>query len=89
MSKSVFGNAFYAIKWQHKLNLFNDTFSEPFLKLILEGGERILSKPVVKKQHLTADILRKVTSEYGKEGNLSKLRICCLILIGYAGSFMI
>ena len=85
VSKSVFVNAFYAIKWQHKLNLFNDIFSEPFLKLILEGGERLLSKPLVKKQPITVDILRRVVSEYGKEDNLSNLRICCLMLLGYAG----
>lgn len=85
MSKSVFVNAFYAIKWQHKLNLCDNIFSEPFLKLILEGGERTLSKPVVKKQPITADILKKVVSIYGRDDDLPRLRICCLMLIGYAG----
>ena len=85
VSKSVFLNSFYAIKWEHDLNLYNSVFSDPFLKLILEGGIRTLSRPVTKKQPITADILRKVVEKYGSSNSLNDLRLCCLMLIGYAG----
>ncbi|CAC5372756.1 unnamed protein product [Mytilus coruscus] len=85
ISKSVFLNGFYAIKWEHELNLYSTFFSEPFLQLILEGGVRILSKPVNKKQPITAEILKSVVDTYGISHDLNNLRVCCLMLMGYAG----
>jgi len=56
VSVSVLNGAFYSIKWEHELNLYHDVFSEKFLNIILEGGIRILSKPIIKKEPITADI---------------------------------
>ena len=53
--------------------------------MIFEGGERILSKPLNKKQPITADMLKRIVLVYGKEDDLQKLRICCMMLLGYAG----
>lgn len=85
VSSSVLQNAYYAIKWEHELNLYNSVFSETFLQLILEGGTRILSKPVNKKEPITAEILQKVFNNYEDLNNIKNLRICCLMLLGYAG----
>ena len=85
VSKAVFTNAFYAIKCEHDLNLYNSIFSEPFLKLIFEGGIRILSKKVNKKQPINAEMLKSVIKKYGSSNNLQHLRICCLMLLGYSG----
>ena len=72
------------MKWEHELNRCNSVFSDTFLNLILEGGVRILSKPTVKKEPITSDIIKTVLRKF-KPDNLPNLRICCLMLLGYAG----
>jgi hypothetical protein len=49
----------------------------------LEGGVRILSKPSVKKEPITSDIIKTVLQKF-KPDNVPNLRICCLMLLGYA-----
>jgi len=84
ISTSVFYRAYYSIKWEHEHNLYNSVFSDTFLNLILEGGVRILSKPTVKKEPITSDIIKAALRKF-KPDNLPNLRICCLMLLGYAG----
>ena len=85
VSTSVFQTAFYAIKWEHDLNLYSSVIADKFFQLIFEGGVRILSKPVNKKDPITVDILQKVIDKFDDLNSLSNLRICCLMLLGYAG----
>jgi site-specific recombinase XerD len=77
---SVLYSAYYGIKWEHDLNLFTSIFSEQFIKSV-----RILSKPVQKKEPITSDILKTILWKQYPIDNLQKLRICCLLLLGYAG----
>ena len=77
---SVLDSAYYGIKWEHDLNLFTSIFSEQFIKSV-----RILSKPVQKKEPITSDILKTILWKQYPINNLQKLRICCLLLLGYAG----
>ena len=81
---SVFYSADYSIKWEHELNLYNSVYSYTFLNLILEGGVRILSKPTVKKEPITSDIIKAVLRKF-KPDKLPNLRMCCLMLLGYTG----
>ena len=53
--------------------------------MILEGSVRILSKPVQKKEPITSDILKTILRKQYPIDNLQKLRMCCLLLLGYAG----
>ena len=53
--------------------------------MILGGSVRILSKPVKKKEPITSDILKTILRKQYPIDNLQKLRICCLLLLGYAG----
>jgi integrase len=85
ISTSVVYSVYYGIKWEHDLNLFTSIFSEQFIKMILEGSVRILSKPVKKKEPITSDILKTILRKQYPIDNLQKLRICCLLLLGYAG----
>ena len=85
VSTSVLYSVYYGIKWEHDLNLFTSIFSEQFIKMILEGSVRILSKPVKKKERITSDILKTILRKQYPIDNLQKLRICCLLLLGYAG----
>ena len=84
ISISVFYSAYYSIKWEHELNLYNSVYSYTFLNLILEGGVRILSKPTVKKEPITFDIIKAVLRKF-KPDKLPNLRMCCLMLLGYTG----
>jgi hypothetical protein len=51
VSTSVLYSVYYGIKWENDLNLFTSIFSEQFIKMILEGSVRILSKPVKKTRN--------------------------------------
>jgi hypothetical protein len=66
-------------------NLFTSIFSEQFIKASLEGSARILSKPVQKNEPITSDILKTILRKQCTIDNLQKLRICCLLLLGYSG----
>jgi hypothetical protein len=57
-------------------------------KLIYEGGKRLLSRPVNKKEPISVDILEKIVDLCGKNfQNVSDLRICILCLMGFSGFF--
>ncbi|VDI24888.1 Hypothetical predicted protein [Mytilus galloprovincialis] len=85
VSSSVLNGAFYGIKWEHDLNLYSNVFTSDFLSIVLEGGVRLLSKPVNKKEPITHDIIKRVIDKFGLSTNLADLRICCLVLLSYAG----
>ena len=55
------------------------------VKLILEGSKRILSTPVVRKEPVTVDILKKIVDFYSKDINLKSLRVCTMCLLGFSG----
>ena len=85
VSVSVLNAAFYAKKWEHDLNLVEGVMDDNFLKMILEGGTRLLSKPLVKKEPITPKILQQIVDKYGNTNRLPDLRICAIMLLGYAG----
>jgi hypothetical protein len=51
------------------------------LSIIVEGGIRILSKPIIKKEPITADILKSVINKFGSSNNLNYIRICCCLVM--------
>ena len=84
-SVTILESSFYAIKWYHDFNFENNPCSNKILSLILEGGKRLLSKPVCKKDPITPDILRLIIQRFGDKRDLSKLRVCSLFLLGFSG----
>ncbi|CAC5384810.1 unnamed protein product [Mytilus coruscus] len=71
----------FAYDW----SLYNCWIVPPIKLIILEGGVRLLSKPVNKKEPITHDIIKRVIDKFGLSTNLADLRICCLVLLSYAG----
>jgi hypothetical protein len=61
---SFLNSNFYAVKWYHDMHLFNDRCSNKLVNIVLEGGKRILSKPIKKKEPITADIIHKLFNFY-------------------------
>jgi hypothetical protein len=56
--------------------------------MLMEGGKRILSKSIEKKEPITTEILEKILNKYGQdesEHNLSSVRIFTFVLLGFAG----
>ncbi|CAC5423697.1 unnamed protein product [Mytilus coruscus] len=52
----VLDSNYYSIKWHHDKNFKYNPCSDEFLSLILEGGKRMLSKPINKKEPVTPEI---------------------------------
>jgi site-specific recombinase XerD len=45
-----------------------------------------LSKPIIRKDPITPDIHNKIIDMYGKDhSNLKNVRLCAMLLLGYAG----
>ncbi|XP_072037006.1 integrase/recombinase xerD homolog [Amphiura filiformis] len=58
-----------------------------FVKLLIDGLKRILAKPVVQKEPITADMLLKIVDKFGQGENLMHIRMCAMLLVAYAGFF--
>lgn len=84
-SVAILDASFYSIKWFHDFNFKHNPCSDKFLGLIYEGGRRLLSKPINKKEPITPDILRKIVLKFGDHNNLKKLRVVVLFLLGFSG----
>ena len=86
VSSSVLEAYFYSISWYHSFAQVQNPCSDEFLDLILEGGKRILSKPLNKKEPINTEILSKLVDFYtSDENNLLRLRTCVLCLLGFSG----
>jgi integrase len=85
ISVAILDSSFYAIKWYHDFYFENNPCSNKLLSLILEGGKRLLSKPVCKKDPITPDILQRIIAVFGDRNDVSKLRICVLFLLAFSG----
>ena len=57
----------------------------PFLKATLEGLQRLLAKPVVKKAPITPTMLDEMVKDAKKSHSLSDLRLVTACLLAYAG----
>ena len=53
----------------------------------LEGGKRILSKPIKKKEPITADVIVKLFKFNKGRLDLFNLRSLCMFVLAYAGFF--
>lgn len=85
VSETVLNAYFYSIKWQHDCLLMKNPCEDKMLTMIMAGGRRILCKSVVKKEPITSDILKKIIAKYGQANSLDNVRLCTMLLIGFAG----
>lgn len=78
---------FYSISWQHDLLMLNNPCVNKLVKFTFEGCRRILSKPVVKKQPVTPDILSRLVDHVCKDESLDlkDLRLCVMCILGFSG----
>ena len=63
-SESVILSAIYGIKWAHNVNDLNDPTAESnTFKLLMETAKRIASKPKVKKDVVTTEMLQTLIAK--------------------------
>jgi integrase len=56
--------------------------------MLIQGGRRILAKPVQKKEPITIDILKSIHDFYRLSENksdLNSVRLFCMLIVGYSG----
>ena len=79
--------AVLGIHWGHISSGLHSPTEDPFVKLALEGGQRMLSKNTVKnqKETLSQDIITKITNKIATSENILEIRNVVLILLGFSG----
>ena len=88
LSPSPILNTISAISWAHKLANLSDPTKSSLVSSTAEGLRRTLSKPRIKKEPVTADLLRELVAIHGADKsslNLLSIRTLAMCLIGYAG----
>ena len=84
-SDSVILSAIYGIKWAHNVNDLNDPTESNTVKLLMETAKRIASKPKIKKDVVTTEMLQTLCKAYKDCEDVLDLRDLCMITLAYAG----
>ena len=84
-SKSAVEEACNSLAWVHSTAGLASPSSSPFVKAILEGLQRSLAKPVVKKAPLTVEMLQRMVEDAKISGTLADLRLTTACLLSFAG----
>ena len=85
VSYGVIAAAFYAIKWVHNINNYQDPTENGFVKSLLDAAKRLRSNPVKRKDVINSKLLIQLCDQYIGSAKLTDIRDLAMILIGYAG----
>ena len=79
--------AFLGIRWGHISSGLPSPTEDCFVKLALEGGQRMLSKNTVRNQKeiLSQEIITTLTQRFVASKNLLEIRNIVLVLLGFTG----
>ena len=84
-SRSAIEEACNSIAWVHSTAGLSSPTVSPFVKATLEGLQRLLAKPTVKKAPVTPVMLEEMVRDARKSQTLSDLRLVTACLLAYAG----
>lgn len=84
-SDNVVSSAIYGIKWAHDLNDFNDPTERKTVKLLLNTAKHICSKPVVKKDVLSSEMIQDLCLTFKDSSDVIELRDMAMIMLAYSG----
>ena len=84
-SKAAVEEAVHALSWLHGLAGLRPFSGSPLVKATLEGLRRILAKPKVRKEPVTADMLKAMVEAAGPAPSLTEVRLLAVCLVAYAG----
>ena len=85
-SYSALEAAVYGIRWAHDLFGLSNPCDSNLVKGILESAKRSLSRPIVKKEPVTPDIVLSICQKFASaNANLSDLRTAAICVTAFAG----
>jgi len=84
-SKSAVEKACNALAWVHSTSGFASPSSYPFVKATLEGLQRELARPIVKKEPVSGEMLDMMVKDVENSDTLSDLRLVTACLLSFAG----
>lgn len=82
-SFSIISSVFYAIKWAHSVNNYEDPTENNFVKSLLDAAKRLRSLPVKRKDVVTTDMLVSLCDQYIHSNSATDLRDLAMILTCY------
>ena len=77
--------AVHALSRLHGLAGLHQLGGSPLVKPTLEGLKRILAKPKVRKEPVTADMLKAMVEAAGPDPSLTEVRLLAVCLVAFAG----
>lgn len=83
-SKSAVEEAVNAISWAHQMAGVPSPTESTFVKSAVQGLQRKLAKPVVKKLPVTVSMLEAIVDNAERSESLADLRLATACIIGYA-----
>lgn len=79
-------SAYYGIHWAHQIFGIASPCDCSLVKHLLEAGKRKVSKPIVKKEPVTLEMMTNICLKYAHpEVNLSDLRLAALCVTAFNG----
>ena len=79
-----------ALRWLHSFvpDAAPNPLDSPFCRNIIEAAKRTYSKPIQKKQPVSADLIKRLIDKFGRSNsNLKDLRVAAMCALGFAGFF--
>ena len=83
-SKSAVGEAVNAVSWVLQISGLPPISESPFVRATLSGLQRKLSKPKVRKEPVTVDILSALVGSFGQSPTLTDIRLGAIALLSFA-----
>ena len=83
-SKSAVEEAVNAISWVHQLGGYSSVAESPLIRAALDGFQRKLAKPKVRKEPVTRDMMQSLVESLGPNPSLSDVRLVAACLLAYS-----
>ena len=83
-SKAAVEEATNAMSWVHSCAGLPSISANPFVKATIDGLQRSLAKPTVKKEPVTVEMLEAIVTDAQQSGSLSDLRLATACLLAFA-----
>ena len=84
-SKAAVEEAVHALSWLHGLAGLQPLGGLPLVQTTLEGLKRTLARPKVRKEPITADMLKAMVEAAGPDPSLTEIRLLAVCLLAFAG----
>lgn len=84
-SKSAVEEALNAVSWVNQLAGYHPLSESVFLRVVLDGLQRKLAKPKVRKEPITNDMIQALVGSLGPDPSLADIRLVAACLLSFAG----